>query len=250
MQLNAAGDRRLEDRVAVVTGAGTRARHRQGDLPALAAEGARVAVLDLDAAGAQQVAAEITGGGRHGHRHRLRRARPGRLRGRGGPRHRRVGRPRRHPREQRGLARRRRLAAVRRVDRRGVGPDARRQSARDVVLRPRLRAVHEGGRLRQDRQRHVVHLLGGRRRLHPLHLEQGRRDRLHPRPRARAGSVRHPRQRARARLHHDRRADRARGGAPRAPGGDARAARARARRGSRRTSPARPSSSRRRTATS
>ena len=63
MQLNAAGDRRLEDRVAVVTGAAR--EHGIGKAICLryAAEGARVAVLDLDAAGAERVAAEIAAAG-------------------------------------------------------------------------------------------------------------------------------------------------------------------------------------------
>ena len=63
MQLNAAADRRLEDRVAVVTGAGRAHGIGKAICLRLAAEGARVAVLDLDAAGALQVAAEITVGG-------------------------------------------------------------------------------------------------------------------------------------------------------------------------------------------
>ena len=60
MQLNAAGDRRLEGRVAVVTGAARAHGIGRAICLRFAAEGARVAVLDLDAAGAQQVAAEIT----------------------------------------------------------------------------------------------------------------------------------------------------------------------------------------------
>ena len=50
MQLKAAGDRRLADRVAVVTGAGRAHGIGKAICLRLAAEGARVVVLDLDAA--------------------------------------------------------------------------------------------------------------------------------------------------------------------------------------------------------
>ena len=63
MQLNEPGDRRLEGRVAIVTGAAR--EHGIGRAICLryAQEGARVAVLDLDEAGAGRVAAEITAAG-------------------------------------------------------------------------------------------------------------------------------------------------------------------------------------------
>jgi 3-oxoacyl-[acyl-carrier protein] reductase len=63
MQLNPPGDRRLAGRVAVVTGAARERGIGRAICLRYAQEGARVAILDLDEAGAGGVAAEITAAG-------------------------------------------------------------------------------------------------------------------------------------------------------------------------------------------
>jgi 3-oxoacyl-[acyl-carrier protein] reductase len=63
MRLKPDTDQRLKDRVAVVTGGGGARGIGRSICLRFAAEGARVAVLDVDADGAQQVADEIRSGG-------------------------------------------------------------------------------------------------------------------------------------------------------------------------------------------
>ena len=63
MRMNAPGDRRLDGRVAVVTGAAQERGIGRAVCLRYAQEGARVAVLDVDEAGAGRVAAEIVAAG-------------------------------------------------------------------------------------------------------------------------------------------------------------------------------------------
>jgi 3-oxoacyl-[acyl-carrier protein] reductase len=63
MQMNAPSDRRLDGRVAVVTGAGRERGIGRAICLRLAREGARVAVLDIDGAGARKLAEEIGAAG-------------------------------------------------------------------------------------------------------------------------------------------------------------------------------------------
>ena len=63
MRTRPATDRRLEGRVAVVTGGGGTVSIGRSICIRLAEEGARVAVLDIDGPGAERVAGELRSGG-------------------------------------------------------------------------------------------------------------------------------------------------------------------------------------------
>jgi NAD(P)-dependent dehydrogenase (short-subunit alcohol dehydrogenase family) len=63
MRLNEPGNRRLEGRVALVTGGGSRQGIGRSISLRLAQEGARVAVLDIDESGARRLADEIVAAG-------------------------------------------------------------------------------------------------------------------------------------------------------------------------------------------
>ena len=63
MRLRHGSDQRLRDRVALVTGAGGTVSIGRSIAIRLAEEGARIAVLDIDASGAEKVAGEIRAGG-------------------------------------------------------------------------------------------------------------------------------------------------------------------------------------------
>ena len=188
---------------AVVTGAGSKRGIGRATAHALAAAGWNVAVLDLDEAGAKDVADEVAE--QHGVQAvgvALRRHRRGLGRGRARRRRRRRA-ARRRARQQRGHH----LAdPLPRGHRRRVGPDLRRQRPRRLQHHPPRRARPRRARLRPDRVPVVGLGRARRRRLRRGRLlrGQGRPARVRPRAGPRARPERRHRQLRRARPHRHR----------------------------------------------
>ena len=197
---------RLEGKTALVTGGASgigAATARR-----LAAEGARVAIGDLNEEGAREVAGELDG---FALRARRRRHRLGARR-----RWRAVERALGDDRRARQQRRHRPLRVLRQHRRGAVGLRARRQPARRARRHPRGAAGHAGAPRRLDRQRRQR---GGPRRLAGLGRllgREGRRDRLHQGDRARGGALPRALQRRRARADRDAAAERRAGDARRA----------------------------------
>ena len=179
---------RLEGQVAIVTGGASgigAATCRR-----LAAEGAQVAVCDVNLEGAREVCGEIDGRGVRDGRDQLTTPCDRPSSGGGGAR------PRVDPRQQR----RHGLVRLLQGHRRGaVGADRRHQPDGSAARDARGAAGHDRAGRRPDRERRLG---GGPRRLERvggLLGRQGRRDRVHEDDRARGRALRRALQRGRAR---------------------------------------------------
>ena len=156
---------RLQGRVALVTGGGgTNSIGRSISLR-LAAEGAKVGVLDIDGPGAIRVADEIKAAGGEAipitcditHLDQCEAAAKLLADTYGGK----IDILVNNAAAFRGVMSKQPWQRLLRVEGRGLGLHARREPAGHVVLRPRGLPLHEAPGLRQDHQPHLVHLLGG-----------------------------------------------------------------------------------------
>ena len=169
-----------------------RPRHRYASALALAREGARIVITDIDPDSVRQAVAGFEGSRLRGHRHRA-----GRLRRRPGAGHGRRGSARlrrhRHPGQQRRLHPRQVPAQDAGS---GLGRRGRHHPERRLPLHPGGPALHDGKKVGPRDQHRLARALG-QPRPDQLLCRQGRPDRLHPRAGAGTGQVQHHRQRHR-----------------------------------------------------
>ena len=181
--------RSIEGRVAIITGAASGMGRATAYV--FADEGARLALVDRNADGVEQVADEVNAAGgtaqayarrsrRRRRDHRARRQRPRRSR------------PRRHPRQQRRHLRRR-AHRSRRVGE-GVGDHVRRQPHRAGPPHPRLPRRSRAQRRGPRRQHRIDRRARRDGRRQPLHRRQARRHRPHAIDGRRARPARRQRQ--------------------------------------------------------
>ena len=183
---------RLEGKVAVVTGAGS-GIGRAG-AAAMAAEGARVVIAEIDARARRAGRGADRGRRRRGGRRRRRRHRRGRGRGAGRAHGRALGLARRAlPLRGRRAVRQQRGRAAHRAPGRGLAADARPGPDRDLQLRQARRPPDDRAGLGLDHPHRDRRRADRLRRARRLHRGQGRRGRADPlvrrrdRPRRGAG---------------------------------------------------------------